>query len=293
MQADLRWDDLSLLLAVHRGGTLAGAADRLGVDPSTVSRRLRACEDSLGARLFDRTPDGLVATELAERLLPHAERAEAAVMAATAEAAGTDSRLEGTVRLALAEGMAAYGVCPRLPDFRRRYPQVQLELVTGTGLVDLTRREADIALRFVRPTRGDLVARRVAGIGPYVAVSTHAYLEQHPRDEPLCWIGWVPEKMHLPEGQLYQRTVDRPPTIACTDMVTMVEALRAGSGAMLLPQVLAGAIPGLVVLPEITVAPFEASVWLVTHRALREVPRVHAVWTWLEELVLAMPGEVS
>ncbi|MEZ4337816.1 MAG: LysR family transcriptional regulator, partial [Sandaracinaceae bacterium] len=110
-----RWDDLAVVLAVHRGGSLAAAADSLRIDASTVSRRLRAIEAELGSRLFDRTPDGLLPTDLTLRLLPHAEQAEAAALAVEAEAAGEEVAAVGRVRLALADAFAAYVVAPALP----------------------------------------------------------------------------------------------------------------------------------------------------------------------------------
>jgi DNA-binding transcriptional LysR family regulator len=288
-----RWDDLGVLLAVHRGGSLAAAAAALRVDPSTVSRRVRAFEADLDGRLFDRTPDGLVATDLARRLLPHAEQAEAAAHAAAAEAAGDEIEVAGQVRIALADGFAHYGVAPRIHELLDRYPELRIDFVVGVSLVDLSRREADIAVRFVRPTTGDLVTRRVASSGGYVATVSRAYAERHPdrlHPDRVDWIGWDDSMAHLQEARLYQQVVGRPPRLACSSLPVMVEALRAGAGALLLPAAMLDVEPDAVVIPLPHMPTFEIDVWLVTHRALRHVPRVRAVWDWLEALILAMPG---
>jgi len=286
-----RWDDLGVMLAVYRARSLAGAGAALGVDASTVSRRLKSYEASLGAALFLRTPDGLLPTELALRLAPHAEQAEAAVLAAEAAAQGAQQGVSGAVRLAAAEGVAAYLLAPAAPALLAAHPDLSLELVAGPALVDLTRREADIAVRFVRPTAGDLVMKRVATSGAYGAYASATYLEGRidRRPEALDWIGWLPEQRHLPEARLFEEVVGRPPRFAADSTVSMVEALRAGVGVALLPAAFVELVPGLVRLPGPN-ADFEVGVWLVTLRPLRRVPRIDAVWRWLEGLFTTTPG---
>ena len=285
MQPLLRWDDLSLLSAIWRGKNLLGAGKRLQCDASTVSRRLRTFEATLEARLFDRTPEGLVATELAHRLMPHAERAEAAVLSASTEAAGTDTRLEGSVRLAMAGGFAAYVLAPEIHSFHKMHPEIRLELVVSTSLVDLSRREADIAIRFVRPLQGDLVIKRLPSAGQLCAVATKRYIAERDPNLPIQWIGWVPELDNLPDAQLYNQIVGTPPAIACNDMVTMVECLRGNAGALLLPRAILKSYSELEELPGFEVPRNESDIWLVCHAALRDVPRVAATWNWLEALV--------
>jgi len=280
-----RWDDLGMLLAVYRAGSLAGASAALSVDASTVSRRLKAYEAALGSSLFLRTPEGLMPTELTLRLVPHAEQAEAAVLAAEAAAAGASERVGGVVRLAAAEGIAAYLLAPSVPALLDAHPALRLELIAGSKLVDLSRREADIAVRFVRPTAGDLVIKRVASSGSYGTYASEAYLDGRAdlRPEALDWIGWVPEQRHLPEARLYDRLIGLPPRFAADSTVTMFEALRAGAGVALLPEAFVSLVPGLTRLPSPR-ADFEVGVWLVTLRPLRRVPRVDTVWRWLERL---------
>ncbi len=285
MQAPIRWDDLSLLLAIRRHGSLSRAAGDLGCDASTVSRRLRNFEQSLGASLFARTPDGLLATELAHRLMPHAERAEAAVLDATAEMAGTDRKLEGTVRVAMPGGFAAYMLAPRVREFLDLHPKIRLELIVGTSLVDMSRHEADIAIRFIRPTSGDVVCKRVASNSPLRVVATQAYAESLAPGDAIRWIGWVPEFGSLPDAVHLRSLTNEMPRIACNDMVTMVECLRGDGGAMLLPRAVLRSYPDLTEIDGFDLPDHTSSTWLVCHRALRDVPRVAATWDWFEALI--------
>lgn len=285
-----RWDDLGVMLALHRHGTLSGAAEALGVDASTVGRRIQALETALGGSLFARTPDGFVPTDLALRLMPHAEAAAAAADAAAAEAAGSANQATGLVRLAVADAFAVYSLAPRLHRFRAEHPGIRIEVLASPGLVDLTRREADIAVRFVKPTRGELVFRRVMAVGTYAAFCSRAYAEAHPDLSPevVDWIGWSESRAHLPEAQLYQQVVGRPLALAADDLVVQIEAARHGAGCLLMPLEWLDANEDIVQLPSPPPIPFELPVYLVTHRALRRVPRVAAVWDWLESMLLEM-----
>ncbi len=281
-----RWDDLGVLLAIHRRRTLAAAGQALGVDASTASRRLRALEDQVGA-LFDRTPDGLKPTDLARRLLPHAEQAESAVNAAAAEAEGTDVEATGVVRVALADAFAAYVVAPRVAPFLDSHPGLQLDFVVSTTLADMSRREADIAVRFIRPTTGDLVAKRIATSSGYRAVVHQSYVEAHPdfTPETLHWIGWAPSHQHLPEAKLFEQRVGRPARLVCDNLIVMVEAMLAGAGALLAPVEILSMYDDLVLVDEPPPSGNELVVWLVIHRALRGVPRIRVVAEWLEEML--------
>ena len=278
-----RWDDLSVVLAVHRERTLAAAAGRLGVDASTVSRRLRALEEALGSRLFERTPDGLLPTDLVRRILPHAEAADAAARAVAAEAAGNETTATGLVRVAAANAMAAYVLAPRLTDLLEAHPGLRVELLVSTDLVDLTRFEADIAVRFVRPVQGDLVVRRLATTDAYGAFVHESHLERFGPLEgrPSRWIGWSSSKAHLADAQLYEQLVGVPPRLACDDMVVQIEAWRRGGGAMLFPVALGRLTPGSVLLDDPEVVPYDVEVFIVTHRSMRQVPRVRVVRDWL------------
>jgi DNA-binding transcriptional LysR family regulator len=281
-----RWDDLRYVIAVHRHRTHAAAGVSAGVDASTVSRRLAALERELGGKLFARTPDGLAPTDLALRLLPHAEAAETAAHAAAAEAAGAAVAAEGLVRVAVADAFAVYLLAPMLAAFYERHPRIRIDLLAGTAVADLTRREADIAVRFVRPTTGELVYKRVMTAGAYAGFVSRDYAARHPdlSRDAVDWINWSPTKAHLPEAVLYEQVVGRTPVFTADNLVVMIEAARHGVGALLLP-VGWGALEEVVQLDDPAPVETEFPVYLVTHKALRRVPRVDVVWSWLESVL--------
>ncbi|MEN0067027.1 MAG: LysR family transcriptional regulator [Myxococcota bacterium] len=278
-----RWDDLQVLLAVHRHGSLSAAARSLSIDGSTASRRLRALESALDAKLFERTPDGLVSTGLSERLLPAAEQAEAAARSVTAIAAGSEVTPTGTVRVAVTDAFANYVIAPMLPDLLDAFPGLHIELLASPSVVDLSRLQAEIAVRFVRPEQGDLIAQCVSRAGQFGGWVHSTYVERHGpvTGMPVHWIGWSLAFSHLSEAQLYDRVVGVPPRLRCDNLTTMIEAWIAGAGALLLPQAVAQSIPGAIRTPEPESKALELSTWVVTHASMRHVPRVRVVRDWL------------
>ena len=200
-------------------------------------------------------------------MLPHAEQAEAAAHAVNALAAGADVAPEGRVRVAVADAFAAFVLAPRVGEFLDDHPGIQLELLASPNIVDLTRLEAEIALRFVQPTHGDLVAQRLGSTGAYGGWVHQTYIERHgvPVGLPTRWIGWGSRFAHLPEAQLYQRTVGIPPRLACDDLTTMMMAWQAGAGALLLPGNMAAFAQGAVRTEAPASMDLELSMWLVTH----------------------------
>src|SRR3954453_9686357 len=155
------WDDLRYLLAVHRQGSHKRAARVLAVNPTTVSRRLTALEQELNAKLFVRTPDRLQATPAALALLARAERIEAGGLASRRELEGTDLRLEGPLRVSAGDGIINHVIVPALERLLAAHPALTIELVAEPRLADLARREADVAIRLVRPREPALLARRL------------------------------------------------------------------------------------------------------------------------------------
>src|SRR5690606_11347550 len=141
-------------------GKILGAARSLGLNHATVARRLSAFEDQLGSKLFTRKTNGSELSSQGERLLPHAERMESAMLAAQ-EAAGADSTVEGTVRVGAPDGFGVGFLAPRLGELLRRHPGLRIELVPLPRSFSLSRREADVAVALEQPREGRLVARRL------------------------------------------------------------------------------------------------------------------------------------
>ena len=282
----IRWDDVPIFLALHRHRTLAAAADKLGLDTSTASRRIAALEASLGVRLFDRTREGFTPARAAEQVLAAAEAMEAAHARLTRDASEVEAAAEGIVRISTAPGVSSVFVAPALAKLRKRHPKISIEIDASTRARDLTRHEADLALRSVKLAGAELVATKVATSPWVVAASPAVAKKPLARWDALPWITWDRDLAsfhaarwlaeHLPTAEIALRT---------SDYASQLAAAAAGLGLVLAPvQYLEPA--GLVAMPLLPRTPaFPVDeLWLVGHRALREVPRIAAVWTFLLEL---------
>ena len=288
----LRWDDVQLFLALYRDGSLGRAGQRVGLDASTMSRRLSALEERLSLSLFDRSREGLHATAAAERLAATAEAMEQCAADFARDAEGFERDVEGKVRLTAPPGVADYIVAPRVGELMARHPKLQLELDASVAYADLSRREADVALRMLRPSGGDLVAKRVYTTRT-VALGSAAYVSSLGVVRDLAdarWITYADDLASMPSMRwLRHEAPHLAPTLITSSFSSQLRAAVAGAGLVLAPHPFGPACD----LVEARLAPSLArslaalpdhSLWLVGHRALRLVPRVAAVWQWLEEL---------
>ncbi len=288
--ADLRWDDLRVFLALYRHGSLKRGAQVLEVNISTASRRLDALEAATGVHLFDRSSEGVHPTAAAEQLLPFAESMEQAAHGFTRGVEGFEVEPEGEVRITAPPGLVDHFIAAALPRLCDAYPRLQIRVLSSIGYSDLTRREADIALRIVRPASGDLVAKRLveAGWSVVAAPSLASRLGRLRDPNAARWTTWDLDLAHLPDRTWVSANVDPARVALVTNSMTaQIEAVRAGFGLMLAPDAYAR-LPGLT---EVACAPKlrrsvaeipRGSLWLVGHRALRDVPRIAAVWSWLD-----------
>jgi DNA-binding transcriptional LysR family regulator len=296
----LDWDQVRLFLAVARGGSLAEAAARLGLDISTVSRRLDRLEEELGVHLFDRTREGTVATAAAEQMLPHAEEMELGMHRFTAAGAQVETAVEGTVRLTVPPGVADAFVAPRLVELHARHPGLVVELDASIGYADLTRREADLALRARRPTGGDLVVVRLieARSLPMTSAGYARELGKLARLDDARWVDYAADLAHLPGPRwLRAHAPAVAPVLRTSHYASQLAAARAGLGVVLAaePYRETGLVP---VTPSRRLAaawrelPVE-ELWLVGHRALRHVPRIAAVWEFVLEAFSRPPSRAA
>src|SRR5258706_7039944 len=164
------WDALRIFLALSRARTLAAAARTLGVDETTVARRLARLEKEMGASLVERAAGGLSLTAAGEAVRAAAEGMESAALAAARRALGAHKQLSGRVRVTAPEILGRYFVLPALQAVHQRHPGIAIELISTIVRLDVTRREADVAIRTVRPTEPGLVARKLArmSVAPYI-----------------------------------------------------------------------------------------------------------------------------
>jgi DNA-binding transcriptional LysR family regulator len=291
----MEWDDIKHFLAVARSGSLTDAARELKSSAATVGRRVAELESKLGARLFDRSQAGYSLTECGEAIRLKAEDIEEAVLAIEREAGGRDRRATGRVRLAATEDMATYLIAPRLPDFRRDCPGISLEIVTRLDLANLTRRDADIALRGARPQHGDYVVRRVGRVD-FAVYASKAYAQAHglvPDLEDFSQIEvitWTEEWAHLRGGAWFANHAPKAPIALAANSTRLHHAAcRAGVGVTILPCFAGEADCELICLvpPERVLS---IDLWLVVHRDLSRTARVRAVMDFVAGLGSLLTG---
>jgi DNA-binding transcriptional LysR family regulator len=282
----LAWDDVRLFLALCRARTVRGAADALSVDASTVSRRLAALEEALLATLFDRGREGIAPTEAAERLMPVAEEIEEAMARFANEAEGLERSISGLVRIACPPDLAEVMIAPLVLELRERHAGVHIEIHPGEAVLDLTRREADVALRTVRPVRGDLIVTRLGSVrwvvvaAPELARALGALRSWN--DAP--WVGFGERLSSIaPARWLATHARGAEPVVRSDSLTLQIALARRGVGVALIPEPSVEHY-GLVRvktsagLREAVEAWPSDELFLVTHRALRQVPRVRVVW---------------
>ena len=279
----MNWDDLRFVLMLAKAGSLARAAKVLGVDHTTVGRRVEAAEVALGVRLFTRTTTGYVPTADADRLLGPMKQVEDAVLAVERGALANRDALSGTVRVTSPETLGISYLAPRLATFGLAHPGLSIELLPGGELLDLSRREAELAVRPFRSLKESLVVRRVAEVS-YGLYAAAEYLARRPvktaralRDHPI--LTSVPGPGAVETRWLKRLVPDAAPTFTSTLSLALVGAARAGAGVAILPRYLGDAEPTLchIAMPD---EPREG-LWLTVHRDLKRTPRVRALLDFL------------
>lgn len=275
------WDDLRFVVAVARHGSLLRAAKELAVDHTTVGRRIAAAERTLGATLFTRGPGGLVLTAEGDGLLAPLQAVEDAVSALLRRATSEQGELVGNVKVTSPESFGIAWLAPRLATFARQHPGLRVTLDPSGKVLDLARREAEVAVRFFRSKDKDLVARRVADVG-HGLYAARSYLARYPVRGARDLVGRP--LLSGPPGDvdsdwLQHISGDTPPIFTSVLSVALAGAARAGAGIAVLPRYLGDAEPELEHLP-MPDEPKE-SLWLTVHRDLRATPRVRAVLDFL------------
>lgn len=287
-QAGINWDNLRLFLAVVRAQSAQEAARRLDVDHSTVTRRLHRLEKELGTQLFERTPAGHVMTAAGHRLLEHVERIESTV-ALLDEDIGDDSQmLTGHVRLGATEGFGSFFLAPHLSHFCDRHPAITVELLVVPRFINLSQREADLAINIERPRSNTQIASKLSQYRLQLYASSR-YLASRPCIHCVADLaehrlfGYVDELSFSPELRYLDTIAHHAPTpLRSTSIVAQYNAVREGQGLAVLPCFLAAQCPDLVpVLPaDIDII---RTFWIAAPSERRELARVRALWDYLRE----------
>ena len=287
------WDDLEVFLATARQGSLAGAAERLGVNASTVQRRIGKLEAVLHTRLFDRSQRGYALTPAGEDLLAHVLSMEHEVLALSRRIAGRDQSLDGTVRVATVDDIAVTVLSPIVRDFRRVHPGVTLEVAIRSEFASLTRGQADVAIRIgQKPSEPDVIAKPITRLDVSLYAS-RSYLRKHGRPRSIAELaghalvvgdarmaGIPMEKVLLPAiGE--HNTAYRS-----NSMLARMVAIRDGIGVGFLGEFAARRERTLERL-DIDTAPFGTHLWMAVHADLRRNARVRAFVDFAYERLVA------
>ncbi len=282
------WDDLRLFLAVARTGSLSGAARELGLNHSTLSRRVGRLEERLGARLFERLPGGWLTTPDGDAMLATASRVEEEMLTLDRALHGRDARLSGSLRVAVPD-LVGQRMMDHFAAFSAAYPGIRLEIAAGNVPVNLTQREADVALRGTASPPETLIGRRLAQLGVRLFAGRR-YLAERPASLPLtehAWIGWDDSMATLPTERWLreQVPVDRV-RVRVNSAICQLEACRAGMGVTAMLCLLGDAEPELARLPG-DHPTWQYPFWLLTHRDLRRTARVRAFMDFITEGIRA------
>lgn len=275
MQYRIEHADLALVLALVRGGTLARAAELLRVDVSTVFRSLRRLEQALGSVLFEKSRAGYLPNAAAQRLAQQAELAERALETARLGLEQGREVLSGTLRLTCTDAVLHGLLLPALERFMPAYPALELELTTSNDFANLSRRDADIALRLTTAPPEHLVGRCLGPV-PYVLCAAQSYLARVSVSDP-ARMAWIAPDDFLPNHPSLvwrrQRYPDVQPAYRCNSMLSVAQLVRAGLGVAALPEFLVRDDPAMRML-EANLPGCASALWLLTRpdcRALRSV----------------------
>lgn len=281
MQND-NWDDLRFLLAIGRSRSLLDASRKLGVNQTTVTRRLEQYEARFGSLLFERSRGGVRPTDAGAKMILHAERVELEILTAQAKLSGLDQKAEGIVRLTAVPAVVNHILVPALSGLLRTHPNLQLELVAEPRSLSLTKREADFAIRLNRPRDEAQIMAQKIGEFEY-----SVYGPPETADRRVPWIVYDETMAHLPHAKWMtaQCAGERAP-VAVNDAETIVACLRAGLGKSVLPTALARLINGVQRI-ETETRPPKRDVWLLSHPHQKNLVRMQAVSKWVKEALRA------
>jgi DNA-binding transcriptional LysR family regulator len=286
----LNWNDYQAFLAVARLGQLARAAANLGVDATTIGRRIRLLEQRLDQTLFEQTRGGQLLTEAGEKLF---EAVENMALAADRieELKQTSSGPFGNLRISVSEGFGGWFLAKHAHEFVAKNPNLQLELVSGSGFLSPSKREADIAVLLSKPKRGPVNARKLTNYALRLYASSE-YLDRYgsPSDADELFrshrlVGYIPDLLYAPELRYLEEFDQRlTASIKSSSIMAQMKLIESGAGVGVLPCFIGDEYPELKgIMPQIHII---RSLWIVTHKDNQTLLRVRAGRNWLTDLVI-------
>ena len=269
----MNWDDLRLFLAVARTGSISGAAKHLGVQHSTVSRRMRQLEEKLGTRLIERKKSGYELTQAGENVKQAANRIEFEVLGVDSSLSGKDTNLVGPLRVTAINNMASTVLMPMFARFNESHPQVELHIMVNNNDASLSQREADIAIRLTNTPTDTLIGKRMVTVASTI-YGSRTYLEQlGKRDMEPKWIGVECCNFHKTWTKQSRR--EQSHNFYSDDTLLTLAAIREGLGISYLPCFMGDTDPLLERYCEPDPA-HDLGLWILLHPDLKRTARVLA-----------------
>lgn len=282
------WDHIRVFLAIARLKRVAAAARRLGVQHTTISRQLDALESDVGAALFYRTVAGYLLTREGESILAAAEAMEQAAITIGARIGESTATLAGTVRVWLPPEFASDWLAPHLPKFFSQYPDLDLTIVVGTRMLDLSRAETELAVQGLRPHQTGLVASRIGNVAMRLYATTKFINASKVQVNDAHSMQGQPLLLYTSQLRLLQKAAWFQPIMAACNVViqsnsthTLLAAARANSGMAVLPQFVARNYDDLVAISDPV---SDNDMWLVTHPEFRKDRKVRVVSDFLKQI---------
>ena len=273
----MEWSDVRIFLAVVRGKSLGEAARSLGVSHPTVGRRIKALEDQAQQPLFRRTQDGLVLTDAGDAILALAQSMEDSALSMERRLAGNQQRLEGILRISSADWFAGFVLAPVLAELGRRHPAVVPEVIASYRLLDLSRRDADVAFRIVPFSEPDIVQRRLMTMpyGLYGSAATAQAVRRDPASAGIILMNTA--QSHFPDvAWLLDRFPLSRRAFTSTSRTVQAQMCLQGMGIAVLPRPLGDALPGLQRI-DLSDEPPARDIWVGYHQDLRHMDRLRAM----------------
>jgi DNA-binding transcriptional LysR family regulator len=287
------WDDLRYFVELARAKRLTRAGRKLGVDHTTVARRIERLEAALGCRLFEQAADGYAPTDAGQRLLERAEAIESGVGLLEEEARGAGALVRGTVRVGAPEGFGSAFLVPRLGRLLAEHPELDVEVLTLPRFPSLAAHEADIVVTIDPPEHGRYIASRLADY-TYGLFASRAYLGRHTAIRRIAdlaghdFVGYLDDMLLSPQLRYLDELPPHRLRVATSGMLAQVEAVRAGLGLGVLTHYLATGAGLKAVLPREAI--WKRTFWITTRTDWYRLRRVRAVWDYIRSLAEAAPG---
>ena len=273
----INWDNLRYVLMVANKGSIAAAARELRVNRTTVLRRINTFQENLNCRIFERGDAGYVLTPEAEKMIHAAREVENTLFDMQREIEGHELKLEGELRVTTTDSFMVSVLGPHLASFSRKHPHIVVDLLVTNSILDLNRRDADIAIRPTRNPDGKLVGRRLCdvGFGVYTNDRSLVSLGQAELFQQ-SWIGFADSLLATPVGDWFEKTIKRNRIVLCCDSFVAVRAAaESGIGLALMPRFLGDASAALHPV-DVDTRALTTGLWILTHPDLVRSARVHA-----------------